>query len=122
MTATVPARRIVFTGDIFQVNHDGSPKMSMETHWLADLLRYQVSLASPQTPLDVVSWDASGTGFDGARFYALNGMTPSVENWARLEAAPEITAAAASYLGRFFDGAMVIGNTMSTFRPGSSTP
>jgi hypothetical protein len=65
-------RRIVFTGDLLQTTVEGRPKMSMETRWLADLLRYQISFASPASTIEVVSWDDPGSGFDGARFYALN--------------------------------------------------
>ncbi len=43
MTCTAPRRRIVFTGDILQTTLDGAPKMSLETHWLADLLRYELA-------------------------------------------------------------------------------
>jgi len=116
MTVTAPLGRIVFTGDILQTTFDGGPKMSMETRWLADLLQYQVSLASPASAMDVVSWDRPGSGFDAAHFYALNGMTPSVEHWAALEAAETVSDAALAYLASFFTDALVIGNTMSAFQ------
>ncbi|MEO7272792.1 MAG: hypothetical protein ABIX28_10780 [Vicinamibacterales bacterium] len=116
MNRVSPRRRIVFTGDILQTTFEGRPKMSMETRWLADLLHYQVSLASPAATLDVVSWDEPGSGFDGGRFYALNGMTPSVTDWAALEGAETISEPALAYLSGFFDDAMVIGNTMSAFQ------
>ncbi len=108
--------RIVFTGDILQTTFEGRPKMAMETRWLADLLRYQVSLASPASTLAIVSWDDPVSGFDATHFYALNGMSASVEHWAALEAAETISEPASSYLASFFAGAMVIGNTMSAFQ------
>jgi len=116
MTCTAPRRRIVFTGDILQTTLDGAPKMSLETHWLADLLRYQVSLASPASAIDVVSWDQAASRFDAAHFYALNGMTPSVAHWAALEAVETVSETALAYLASFFTDALVIGNTMSAFQ------
>ena len=122
-----PVNRIVFTGEVFQPGFDGRPTLAGEVRWFANLLGYSVSLACPGTPQQVVAWEPTGGGaFDGDKFYELHGTTPSVDNWSRLVDAPSLTAPAAEYLKKTFDGAFVIGygmsNVMLKFLNESSIP
>jgi len=106
--------KIVFTGEIFQTDFNAKPTLAGEVRWFSNLLGYSISLACPHLPQQVLAWEAGGTSvFDGAKFYALNGETPGVDNWARLVDAESITEPAAEYLRSFFRDSLVIGYGMS---------
>jgi hypothetical protein len=110
-----PRRRIVFTGDHLRTT-GARPSATTETRWLANLLGYQVSLACPQAGIEVHTWDQPDASFYGDQFYALNGMTPDLPDWARLVDARELTGEAAAYLAKALDGAVVIGNNLTNFQ------
>jgi hypothetical protein len=112
-----PRRRIVFTGDHLRCDGGVRTSATMETRWLANLLGYQVSLACPDAGIEVQIWDQPEPAlFSGDKFYALNGMTPQLADWARLVDASELTGAAAKYLAEALDGAVVIGNNLTNFQ------
>ncbi|MCH8268974.1 MAG: hypothetical protein IH846_15805, partial [Acidobacteria bacterium] len=103
-----PRKKIVFTGDVLRPMPDGNSHQALNIQWLADLLRYPVSMAA-DAELDVHLWDAGKGSIDGPRFYELNGSTVSPENWGRLFDAKEISLSSAEYLGTFFEDAVVVG-------------
>ena len=99
-----PRKRVVFTGDVLRpIPHQG-----LNIQWLADLLRYPVSMAA-DAEMDVHLGDAEKGSIDGSRFYKLNGSEVSPENWGRLFDAKDISVSSAEYLGTFFENAIVVG-------------
>src|SRR5580658_5467469 len=110
-------RRIIFAGDHLRCDGGVRTSATMEPRWLANLLGYQVSLACPDAGIEVQIWDQPDPApFSGDKFYALNGMTPHLADWARLVDARELTGAAAKYLSEALDDAVVIGNNLTNFQ------
>ena len=103
-----PRKKIVFTGDVLRPMPDGTSHQALNIQWLADMLRYPVSMAA-DAELDVHLWDAGKGSIDGPRFYELNSSAVSPENWGRLFDAREISLSSAEYLGTFFEDAVVVG-------------
>ncbi|GEM_PF-6185095 len=116
-----PVNRIVFTGDHLRLEGGGRTSATLETRWLANLLEYQISLTCPDAgsppPIEVQIWDdPDPSHFSGDKFYALNGMTPCLGDWARLVDATEITDAAAEYLRQALEGSVVIGHNFTNWQ------
>jgi tetratricopeptide (TPR) repeat protein len=113
-SAVPRVNKIVFTGEIFQTDFKGKPTLAGEVRWFANLLGYSISLACPHLPQQVLAWEPGGAGlFNGGRFYALNGGSPGVKDWAALVDAESIAEPAAEYLTSLFRDSLVIGYGMS---------
>jgi hypothetical protein len=110
-------RKIVFTGDHLRLEGSGRTSATLETRWLANLLEYQVGLACADAGIEIQIWDDPDPAhFSGDKFYALNGMTPCLADWARLVDATELTDVAGEYLHHALEGSVVIGHNFTNWQ------
>lgn len=100
---------IVVTGDLLRPNPDGTPNQQSNIRWFNHMISYQLSRPLDKVPV-IPLYPGKGEGFfDVDLFFGLNGLDVSVDSWARLYGAREVSTEAKSYFHSFFAHKFVVG-------------
>ncbi len=100
--------KIIITGDILRPSPDGTPNQNNNIRWFYHLFNWQITRAA-DSPVQLLLWDEVNGGFDGKKFYALNGLEVSPESWVTLFDAKEVENPSEDYFLKFFSDSLVIG-------------
>jgi hypothetical protein len=100
---------IIVTGDLLRPNPDGTSNQQSNIVWFYKLMSYSLSRPVGGVPV-LPCYAGKGEGsFDSELFYRLNGLEVSVENWARLYDAEDVSPEAKTYFRAVFADKLIVG-------------
>lgn len=104
--AATRASRIIVTGDVLRPGGNRfAPSQHKNIRWLYHLLRLPLARATG-LPVECVSW---GQPFPTEEYYTASSADLSLDGWARIYGANEVSVEALSIINHAFAGALVVG-------------